>query len=364
MAVGYVWETLYGWVDTGTGGLAPTDPAEGLQPLHHLADAGTKRRLYELLSASGELDDLQRVRAIPVQEEDLLRVHAPGHVENMKEQSLSPKGGDSGDGVSPFGKGGYDIARLSAGGVLELTKKVLLGEIETGYALVNPPGHHATRESGMGFCMFNNISVAAAYAKERLGIERIAIVDWDVHHGNGTQDIWYGDPSVLNVSIHQNRCFPLDSGFVSERGEGDGLGYSVNVPLPPGTGDAAYLAAFNQVVVPAIKDFKPELIFIASGFDASAYDPLARQLVTTRGYQRLTRAAMDVAAEIGSRLVFAQEGGYSPHYVPFCGRAVIREMTGKAHVEDSMTHDALYWGGDTVLPHQQEIIDRANANIV
>lgn len=362
MKIGYVWETLYGWFDTGTGSLQPADPEEGRQPVtHHLAHPDTKRRLFELLSAMGELDDLERVRAAPVTEEDILRVHSREHLEDMKKQSQHPKGGDMGDGVSAFGKGGYKLAQLSAGGVLELTKKVVSGELETGYAIVSPPGHHATKTAGMGFCMFNNISIAAAYAKERLGIERIAVVDWDVHHGNGTQDIWYSDPSVLTVSVHQDRNFPVDSGFITERGEGDGHGYSLNIPLPPGSGDAAYFASFDDVVLPALRQFNPEIIFVASGFDASAYDPLSRQIVTTYGYQQLTKRILNTAYDLNSKILFAQEGGYSPHYLPFCGRAVVREMSGREYVSDFLTDNALNWRGNELLDHQKEAVDNARA---
>lgn len=360
MAVGYVWEALYGWTDTGTGSLEPADPEKGLQPIsHHFAHPDTKRRFFELLSATGELDDLQQVRAVRVEEEDILRVHTREHLEDMKAQSQHAKGGDMGDGVSAFGKGGYDIACLSAGGVLELTKKVLAGDVETGYALVNPPGHHATRAAGMGFCMFNNISVAAAYAKAHLGVERVAVVDWDVHHGNGTQDIWYKDPSVLTVSVHQDRNFPVDSGFVTERGEAEGYGYALNLPLPPGSGDAAYLLSFDEVVLPALRRFQPELIFIASGFDASAYDPLSRQIVTAYGYQQLTRRVLDVAEEMKAKILFAQEGGYSPHYLPFCGRSVVRELCGRPLLEDFLTQNALNWRGDELFEHQEGAVREA-----
>jgi acetoin utilization deacetylase AcuC-like enzyme len=362
MAIGYVWETVYGWVDTGCGILSPSDVDRGIQPLtHHFAHPDTKRRLFELLSATGELDDLVRVHAKHVTDEDVLRVHEKDYLDRVKYENTLPKGGDAGDGVTSFGKGGLSIAALSAGGVLEMTKEVVSGRLETGYALVNPPGHHATRATGMGFCIFNNVSIAAAYAKASLGVEKIAVVDWDVHHGNGTQDIWYRDPSVLTISLHQNRNFPVNSGFLEERGEGDGLGYSLNIPLPPGSGDAAYTRAFDEVVVPALEDFKPDVIFIASGFDASAYDPLGRQVVTAQGYRELTAKALGIASQLSSKIVFAQEGGYSAQYLPMCGRAVIREMLGKEFLTDELTENAFHWEGDVLLPHQKAAIDAAKS---
>lgn len=361
MTTGYVWNTVYGWADTGSGSLFPSDATTGLQPIgHHLAHPDTKRRFHELVAVSGILDELRSIRAVPAGEEDILRVHTPEHLARIKAESLQPKGGDAGDGCSPFGRGGYEIAALSAGGAIELVKAVVGGTVDNGYALVNPPGHHAMRATGMGFCIFNNVSVAAAYAKAVLGVERVAIVDWDVHHGNGTQDIWDADPSVLTISIHQHLCFPPQSGFREERGTGDGHGYAINIPLPPGSGDAAYLHAVDRVVAPALRAFRPELVLVASGFDASILDPLARQMVTSSGFRQLTRALLDLAAQLcDGRIAFIQEGGYSPHYVPFCGVAVLRELLGKEFAADPYTPIVSTQGGDVLLAHEAEAIAAA-----
>ncbi|WP_067809144.1 class II histone deacetylase [Nocardia beijingensis] len=363
MTTGYVWNTLYGWADTGSGSLFPSDATAGLQPIgHHLAHPDTKRRFHELVSVSGLLDKLHSIKAEPAEEADILRVHTAQHLERIKAENLQPKGGDAGDGVSSFGKGGYEIAALSAGGAIALVKQVLAGTVDNGYALVNPPGHHATRATGMGFCLFNNVSIAAAYAKDVLGVRRIAVVDWDVHHGNGTQDIWYEDPSVLTLSIHQHLCFPPDSGYREERGAGDGHGYAINVPLPPGSGDAAYLHAIDRVVEPALHAFAPELIIVASGFDASILDPLARQMVTSGGFRHLTRRMLDIAAATSAgRIAFVQEGGYSPHYVPFCGLAVLRELLGEQFQDDPYTPIVTTQGGDVLLDHEAAAIEAAAA---
>lgn len=182
----------------------------------------------------------------------------------------------------------------------------------------------------MGFCLFNNASVAAAYAKEKLGLNRVAIVDWDVHHGNGTQDIWWEDPSVLTISLHQNKCYPPESGFREDNGAGAGEGAALNIPLPPGSGNAVYELAMADVVVPALRAFEPELIIVASGFDASVMDPLARQMVTQRGFKTLTAQIMAIADEVcDGKVVFVQEGGYSPYYLPVCGIGVLETLTGK-----------------------------------
>ena len=361
MTTGYVWNTLFGWADTGSGSLFPPDPNLGLQPItHHFAHPDTKRRFHELVSVSGLLDSLHEIPAKQATETDILRVHTRDHLDRIKSDSQLPKGGDAGDGVSPFGHGGYDIAARAAGGAIALVEKVVDGTVDNGYALVNPPGHHATRATGMGFCIFNNASIAAAYARDVLGIERVAIVDWDVHHGNGTQDIWFTDPSVLAISIHQNRCFPPNSGFRDERGAGDGFGFSLNIPLPPGSGDAAYQQAMKQVVVPALQAYEPQLIIVASGFDAGILDPLARQMVSTHGFAQLTRLVLRAAEQMcEGRIAFVQEGGYSPHFVPFCGLAVLRELLGEEYVADPYAPLTTTMGGDVLLAHERAEIDAA-----
>jgi acetoin utilization deacetylase AcuC-like enzyme len=328
--VGYLWDTLYGWVDSGSGGFTPADPARGLQPIsHHIAHADTKRRFHEAVQVSPLRDLLTPVPAVAATEEDLLRVHTAGHVDDIRSQSESRCGGDGGDGATPLGRGGYDIGLRSAGGAVSATTAVVNGEVDVAYALVNPPGHHAERARGMGFCLFNNVSVAAAHAREVLGVSRIAVVDWDVHHGNGTQDIWWDDPSVLTVSLHQDRCFPADSGFREENGAGAGAGAALNIPLPPGSGNAVYELAVRDVVIPALRAFQPELIIVASGFDAAAMDPLARQMVTQKGFKAMTELVMEAADELcDGKAVFIQEGGYSPYYVPVCGLGVLEVLTG------------------------------------
>ena len=338
MTTGYVWHEAFGWYDTGTGPDLPSDPAAGLQPGQHFAHPDTKRRVHELIAVSGLLDSLVRIGSRLATDEELLRVHTRRHLDSMIAQSAQPKGGDTGDGISPFGKGGIDIARRSAGGAIALVDAVVTGKVDNGYALINPAGHHARPDQGMGFCMFNNVAVAARYAQDRLGVGRIAIVDWDVHHGNGTQEVFWDDPSVLTVSIHQDRCYPTDSGFVTERGAGAGEGTALNVPLVPGSGHEAYLYAFDEIVAPALREYRPELIIVASGFDASSLDPLARTMAEAATFAALTRRVLDIAQEVaGGRVALCQEGGYSPVYAPFCGAAVIAELAGLPPLDDPFT---------------------------
>lgn len=363
---GYLWNTLYGWVDTGSGGLAPSSVSAGLQPIsHHVAHPDTKRRLHELVVASGLIDHLVELSAVPATREDVLRVHDTAHVDRIVTEGALPKGGDAGDGVSPFGQGGDQIAFLAAGGAIEAVKAVVNGEVDQAYALINPPGHHAERALGRGFCIFNNTAVAAAYALDVLGLERVAIVDWDVHHGNGAQDIFWDSSRVLNISLHQNRCFPSDSGFIQENGSGEGAGYSLNVPLPPGGGNAVYEYALETVVIPALEAYQSQLILVPCGFDAAIMDPLARMMMRADGFRRLTQLIVDAAERLAEgRIVFLQEGGYSPYYVPFCGLGVIEELAGvSTGVADAYEPIVGAMGGDELLEHERAAVDAVRAAV-
>ena len=360
--VGYLWDALYGWMDTGSGGFVPADPTAGLQPIgHHLAHPDTKRRFHEAVQTSALRDQLTNLQAQPASEEDLLRVHTAEHIQYIKDQSSLPKGGDAGDGASPLGKGGYEIGLLAAGGAIQATKSVLTGEVDTAYAIINPPGHHAERERGMGFCLFNHASVAAAYAKEHHGLTRVAVVDWDVHHGNGTQQIWWDNPDVLTISLHQNKCFPANSGFREDNGGPDALGTALNIPLPPGSGNTVYNLAFEEVVLPALEAFQPELIIVASGFDASAMDPLARQMVTQDGFKQMTEMIVSAADSIcDGKLVFVQEGGYSPYYLPICGLGVLEVLTQtESGYGDPFNTLLSTQGVDDLFDHQREEVNEA-----
>ena len=238
---------------------------------------------------------------------------------------------------------------------------VLSGTVDNGYALVRPPGHHAEPNLGRGFCIFSNIGVAMHHARHAHDIARAAVVDWDVHHGNGTQRVFYEDPGVLGISIHQDNWFPADSGHLHERGAGAGEGANINVPLPPGSGHDACVATFERVVVPALRRFRPELIVVASGFDACIYDPLGRMMATSTTFGQLTRIMLELADELtGGRLVLSHEGGCSEAYVPYCGLAVMEALAG---VESSLGDPFVKFvdaaGGHRLYPHQDEVIAKA-----
>ncbi|MFI9814300.1 class II histone deacetylase [Saccharothrix variisporea] len=360
MSTGYVYHELYGWHDTGThAGLLPADPRRGLQPHRHFENAEAKRRVHELVVVSGLLDRLTRLAPRPATDEEILAVHTPGHLARLV--AANDTGGDAGDGGSPFGPGGLDIARLAAGGVVRAVEAVVDGAVDNAYALVRPPGHHALADVGMGFCLLANIAIAAQAVRRSRGVARIAVVDIDVHHGNGTQAAFADDPDVLTISVHQDRVFPPDSGHVTERGTGAGHGYALNLPLPPGTGNGGYLEAFRRVVLPALRRFQPELILVAAGFDANAVDPLARMMVTASGYREIGRMLVDAAAELcGGRIAFAHEGGYDPVYVPFCAHAVIEVLAGvEEPLEDPFAANFDNQGQQEAQPHQSAAIAAA-----
>lgn len=360
MTTGYLYEEIYGWHDMGTAaGLLPGNPAAGLRPFLHLDTPETKRRIHELVQVSGLGDRLERVRARPATEQRLLSVHDAAYVDRVRAQSAAG-GGDAGDGISPFGQGGFDIVSLATGGVVAMVEAVVDGKVDNGYALVRPSGHHAVAAHGMGMAYFANVAIAVEHVVATRGVERVAVVDWDAHHANGTQAAFADDPRVLTVSLHQDDVFPPGSGAREERGEGAGLGSALNLPLPPGTGHGGYLAAFRDVVVPAVRRFSPDLVVVASGFDSCGMDPLARMLLTSESYRVMTRELMAVAADLcGGRLAMAHEGGYSPVYAPFCGLAVLEELSGHGVLDDPYLPLVGGFGGQDVQPHQQDVVDRA-----
>ena len=353
LRTGYIYHELFGWHDTGTqAGMFPSDPSRGLQPFVNYENAETKRRIHELIVVSGLIDHLDRRIPRHATNEELLLVHPQEYLTRLKGISEQEFGGDAGDGESPFAKGGYEIGTLAVGAVTQLVQDSLAGHIDNGYALVRPPGHHAIRSGGMGYCLFSNLGVALSVAKKENPGIRIAVVDWDVHHGNGTQEIFFDDPDVLTISLHQDRLYPRDSGMRQERG----IGTNINVPLPAGTGNGGYLYAFETIVRPALKKFKPDFITVASGFDSSVYDPLGRMMVTAKGYAQMTAILMECAAEYAqNRLVVAHEGGYNAVYSPFCGLFVLQQLSGVHKLDDPFAHTEAYPGQIMNLYQKAEI---------
>jgi acetoin utilization deacetylase AcuC-like enzyme len=358
MTTGWLCHELYMWHDTGSSaGLFP--PGLSVQPGTHYENPETKRRFRNLVEVSGILDHLVIIKPRYATDAEISRVHTRAHIEKIRAMS-EVSGGDA-SYLTPFGQGSFEIALLAAGGAIAAVDSVINGDVSNAYALVRPPGHHATPEAGMGFSLFGNVAVAIRHAQAMYGMKRVATVDWDVHHGNGTQAIFYHDPRVLTISLHQDNLFPPDSGGREENGAGDGKGYNINVPLPPGSGNGAYVAAFQRIVIPALHRYEPDLIIVPSGFDASGVDPLGRMMVSSEGYREMTRMLVKAANELcGDKLVMIHEGGYSESYVPYCGLAVLEEMAGvKTSIEDPWAPLMANWGQQALQPHQAAAIERA-----
>ena len=328
---GFFWDEKCFWHSGGN--YALTAPVGGLvQPL---AAGGlpenpeTKRRLKNLLDVTGLAGEMDCRSAEPASYEDLNRIHPASYLEEFK--TLSDGGGGEMGLRTPFGAGGYEIAALSTGLVKSALLSVLKGQHDNAYALSRPPGHHCLPDWSNGFCLLANIAIAIEAAKAEGLAPRVAVVDWDVHHGNGTEAIFYDRDDVLTISMHQERNYPADTGEVADRGKGAGLGHNMNVPLPPGAGHAAYIYAMDRIVTPALEAYQPDVIIVACGFDASGVDPLSRMLCSAETYRLMTRQLMKSADKLCSgKLVMAHEGGYSEVHVPFCGHAVLQEMSGSS----------------------------------
>ncbi len=287
----------------------------------------TKRRLKNLLDVTGLAKELACQSAEPASRQDLLRVHSASYLDEFKR--LSDIGGGELGERTPFGKGGYEISALSAGLVKAALASVLEGKYQNAYALSRPPGHHCLPDWPNGFCLMNNIGIAIKSALANQLAHKIAVVDWDVHHGNGTEAIFFDDRNVLTISIHQERNYPLDTGGIDAKGKGAGLGFNMNIPLPPGAGHATYVEAMQRLILPKLRAFNPDVIVVACGFDASGVDPLSRMLAGSETFREMTRLLMQAADELCSgKLAMAHEGGYSEVHVPFCGHAVLEEMSG------------------------------------
>jgi acetoin utilization deacetylase AcuC-like enzyme len=293
----------------------------------HAESAGRVARTMQVLERSGTAARLERLAARRASAEELELVHTAEHVERVR---LACERGEY-LWVGPDARVGpesWEPALLSAGGGLSAVEWALEGEDRRAYVLTRPPGHHASAAESMGFCLFNNVAIAARRAR-RLGCERVAIVDWDVHHGNGTEDVFAEDGSVLFVSLHQDDFYPVGRGRTEDRGRGAGEGTTINLPLPAGSGDGAYLATMDEAVLPALRSFAPDLILVSAGQDPEASDPLGRMSVTTEGFRGMAERLRDAAVELCSgRLVALQEGGYSPDHMPFCTLAIVEALAG------------------------------------
>ncbi|HEV2527431.1 MAG TPA: histone deacetylase [Thermomicrobiales bacterium] len=285
-------------------------------------------RTQQLLGLTGLGERLTEISPRPVTDAEILTYHTEPYLRRLEELEAAG-GGEAGDGAL-MGPGSLAIARLAAGGVLAAVDAVVAGPVRRVFANVRPPGHHAMADRGMGFCILGNVALAAHHARAVHGLERVLVLDWDVHHGNGTQDAFYGDPGVLFVSIHQDDHYPAGWGAAGQVGTGEGQGFTVNVPLPAGSGEATYRAAFERVIQPIVAEYAPQLVIVSAGQDASVRDANGRMYLTVGSYRWLTEAVIAMSdATAGGRLVIAQEGGYSESYAPWCTFAIVATLAGE-----------------------------------
>ena len=250
----------------------------------------------------------ERVHSPAVDRAVLTAVHPESYVESI--ESISARGGGALDLDTVASAGSFDAALHAAGGAVRMVEMLLDGEADSVFSAHRPPGHHAERARAMGFCLFNNVAVAARFALDHRGLDRVMVVDWDVHHGNGTNDIFRRSAEVLFVSIHQWPLYP-GSGSSADAGEGEGEGFTVNLPVPPGTGDTDYCSLVDGVVVPLAREYRPQLVLISAGYDAHRDDPLADCGVTEEGFAAMTLAIRDAADSVGAPLGCVLEGGYA-----------------------------------------------------
>jgi len=318
MQVGLVYDPIYLEHDTG----------------QHVENARRLTETVTLLEKSGIKSPLVPLHLQPASVEQLSLIHSADHIARM--ENAAHAGGGWLDADTVISPASYKVALYAAGGVITATEAVLTGEVESAFALVRPPGHHATRWRAMGFCLFNNVAIAAQQAISRYHLDRILIVDFDVHHGNGTQEAFYSDPKVLYFSTHQYPFYP-GTGSIEEVGAGEGKGTTVNVPLPAWCGDTEYLAVFQQILTPVACRFQPQLILVSAGYDSHWADQISLMQVSVSGFAQMVRILKDLASELcQGRLVFTLEGGYHLTALAYSIKATLEVLWGKTEIDDPL----------------------------
>jgi acetoin utilization deacetylase AcuC-like enzyme len=292
----------------------------------HPENADRIRAIESRLDGEGWLG-LEVTEAPPATIEQLERVHPRSHIDAI--ESLSARGGGMVDLDTVVSARSYDAALRAAGGAVHAVDRLLGADAGFAFCGLRPPGHHAERARAMGFCLLNNLAVGASHAIAEHGVERVMIVDWDVHHGNGTQDVFYGSADVLFTSIHQSPLYP-GTGYEAERGEGEGVDFTVNLPVPPGAGPDEFLAIVQTVVVPLARSFRPGLLAVSAGFDGHREDPLAECMLDEAAYADMAASLREVAAELEIGVLVCLEGGYALGPLAASVSATIAGFTGSA----------------------------------
>jgi acetoin utilization deacetylase AcuC-like enzyme len=315
---GYVYDPIYLRHDTG----------------EHPENAGRLKAIIAMLESTGLADRLTLIKPRPTTLEELSLVHEKAYIARIEEMNM--KGGGFIDGETVMSLDTYEAALNAAGGVMAAVDAVMAGTVNSAFALVRPPGHHAAPGRGMGFCIFNNVAIAAAYALKKYSLKRIAIIDFDVHHGNGTQAVFDNEPSVMYISTHQFPHYPGTGNF-NETGRGSAAGTKVNIPLPRGCGDTEYLRVFREIIVPVVKRYQPELILVSAGYDPHWSDELAEMQVSISGFARMVSIIKELADEFcGGKLVLALEGGYGLEALAYSVKATFEIMLGVKEPGDPM----------------------------
>jgi acetoin utilization deacetylase AcuC-like enzyme len=317
----------------------------------HPENAQRLVRIVRLLEETGALARLTQVPARDITAAELAWNHTPDYVAQVRR--MAERGGGHLDMDTYVAAGSYAAALQAAGGLIDLTAAVLEGRLDNGFALLRPPGHHALRNRGMGFCLFNNVALAAYAALETHGLERVLIVDFDVHHGNGTQDSFDADPRVLYLSTHQYPHYP-GTGHWQEMGQGKGQGATANVPLSPGVGDAGFALIFEDFLWPLAERYRPQLILVSAGYDAHWSDPLAGMALSIAGYATLARSLKSLAETLCSgRLVFTLEGGYNLDVLSYAVLNTFKVLLGDDDVVDPLGPS----------PHSERSVDELVARL-
>ena len=315
---GLVYDSVYLEHDTGE---HVENPRRIAATMSHLEETGITKRLVMLSPR-------------PASREEVELIHAPEYVSRVKARAEG--GGGWLDPDTVVCSRSYEAALCAAGGALVAVEAVMRGEVDSAFALVRPPGHHAVADRAMGFCIFNNVAIAARFALDSFRLSRVLIADFDVHHGNGTQDAFYADPAVMYFSTHEYPFYP-GTGTVHETGSGQGEGTTVNFPMAAGWGDEEYLRAFQEVLVPVAHRFRPELILVSAGCDAHWADHLAMMRMTVQGTGRIVTILKELADDLcGGRLVFTLEGGYNLRVMASSVKATFDILLGGSQIEDPL----------------------------
>jgi len=332
MTAGFVYDPIYLKHDTGT----------------HVENASRLEAIVSHLEKTGLKKRLTTIKPRPASVEELSLIHSKEYISNIQESAKS--GGGWLDPDTIMSSHSYEAALYAAGGVIRAAELVLAREVDSAFALVRPPGHHATAKQAMGFCLFNNIAIATKYALTKHKLERIGIIDFDVHHGNGTQEAFYDNPRVLYISTHQHPLFP-GTGRVEETGTGEAKGTTINIPLPIGCGDDEYLQAFEQIVIPATRRYKPRFILVSAGYDNHWADGLAHMQVSVTGFARMMRIIKGLADELcDGRLVLTLEGGYSLPALASSIKATFDVLLGNPNIEDPLGQSPYKFEAPNIAP--------------